>query len=49
VWKNRPLASTVFGGKQSYAFWETIFETGKTSEGTEVLASPINVVDMIKK
>ena len=42
------MASTVFGGKQVYDYWKEAFRTGKTPDGTIVLAKPINVVDMIK-
>lgn len=49
VWVNRELSSTVFGGKQSYDFWQTIFETGSTPQGQQVLAGPINLMEMIKE
>lgn len=32
-----------------YDFWKIIFQTGKTSDGTQVLVVPLNVADMIKK
>ena len=48
MWKDRGMASTVFGGKQVYDYWYTVFRTGKTSDGTRVLAKPINVVEMIQ-
>ncbi len=48
LWVNRDLSATVFGGKQNYEFWKTIFQTGKTPQGQQVLASPINLVDMIQ-
>lgn len=47
LWKDRSMASTVFGGKQVYDFWYTAFRTGKTPDGTLVLSKPINVVEMI--
>ena len=49
LWKNRTMASTVFGGKQVYDYWKTAFRTCKTPDGTLVLAKPINVVEMIKQ
>ena len=49
LWKNRTMASTVFGGKQVYDYWKTAFSTCKTPDGTMVLTKPINVVDMIKQ
>ncbi len=47
LWKSREFSSTLFGGKQVSSFWKTIFETGKSPRGEEVLASPINVSTMI--
>ena len=48
LWKDRSMASTVFGGKQVYDYWYTAFRTCKTPDGTLVLAKPINVVEMIQ-
>ena len=47
LWKSREFSSTLFGGKQVSSFWKTIFETGKSPRGEEVLANPINVSTMI--
>ena len=49
VWRDRALASTIFSGKSNYNFWKTIFDTGKTTENVQVLAQPINYMEMIKK
>lgn len=49
LWVNRDLSATVFGGKQTGDFWRTIFETGKTPQGQQVLAAPLNLMDMIKE
>ena len=49
LWKNRELASTIFSGKSNYNYWKCIFDTGKTVDGVQVLAQPINYMDMIKK
>lgn len=49
VWKDRSMASTVFGGKNPMGYWGTIFATGSTNDGTKILAKPINVAEMIKK
>jgi hypothetical protein len=48
VWINKELSSTVFGGKQVNDYWQTIFETGKTSQGLQVLSEPIDLMKMIK-
>ncbi len=47
VWVNRELASTVFGGKQNYEYWQVVFETAKTPQGYPVLAIPLDLMDMI--
>jgi hypothetical protein len=48
VWINKELSSTVFGGKQVNDYWQTIFETGKSSQGLQVLAKPIDLMKMIQ-
>ncbi|MCH5259233.1 MAG: HNH endonuclease [Lachnospiraceae bacterium] len=48
VWKDRSMSATIFGGKNTYDYWKSIFQTGKTPEGTAVLAAPLNVSDMIR-
>ncbi|RMG38179.1 MAG: HNH endonuclease [Methanobacteriota archaeon] len=48
IWSNKELSATIFGGKQNYDFWQTIFETGKTSQGVEVLPEPIDLMKMIQ-
>jgi hypothetical protein len=47
LWSNTSLSSTVFGGKQKYEFWQCVFEKGKTPQGAQVLAEPINLMKMI--
>jgi len=49
IWKNKELSNTIFGGKQNHYYWQTIFETGKTPQGVQVLSDPINLMEMIKK
>ena len=43
------MASTVFGGKQAYDYWGTIFATGNTPDGRPILAKPLNVIEMIDR
>jgi len=43
LWANRALSPTVFGGKQTGDFWRTIWETGRSPQGTVVLAAPIDL------
>ena len=47
LWKNKELSLTIFGGKQVYSFWKTIFEKGIASNGEQVLANPIDIKTMI--
>ncbi len=47
LWVNKDLSNTVFGGKQGNDFWQTIFETGKSPQGIQVLSEPINLMRMI--
>jgi len=49
IWVNKELSSTVFGGKQTHEYWQTIFETGKTPQGFQVLSRPIDLMEMIKE
>ncbi len=49
LWKDRSMASTIFGGKSNYDYWKTIFNTGKSPDGMAVLTNPVNVAEMIKK
>ena len=48
LWVNKDLSETVFGGKQNNSFWQTVFETGRSPQGVQVLAKPLNLVEMIK-
>ncbi|MCH7568800.1 MAG: HNH endonuclease [Nanoarchaeota archaeon] len=48
LWKDRSMASTIFAGKNNYEYWKTIFETGKSLDGADVLTKPLNFIDMIK-
>ena len=49
IWVNKDLSNSIFGGKQNYEFWQSIFESGKTSEGAAVMQSGINVMRMIER
>jgi len=48
LWVNLDHSDTIFGGKQNNNFWKTVFETGRTPQGMQVLAQPLNLIDMIK-
>lgn len=47
IWKDRSMSLTIFGGKNNYDFWKTVFQTSRTPDGTTVLTAPLNVADMI--
>ncbi|MGQ9738960.1 MAG: HNH endonuclease [Thermodesulfobacteriota bacterium] len=49
LWVNRELSLSVFGGKQNYEYWQTIFETGKSPQNQQVLGAPLNLMEMIKE
>jgi hypothetical protein len=49
LWVNKDLSVTVFGGRQNYQFWQTIFETGKSPQGQTILAQSINLMEMIRE
>ena len=43
LWTNNELSNTVFGGKQNYQFWHTIFTTGSSPQGFKVLVQALNL------
>jgi hypothetical protein len=49
VWKNVELSATAFGGKQNYDYWRTIFESGKSPQGFQVLPQGINYDHLLKE
>jgi len=46
LWKNTELS--IFAGKQVADYWKKVFETGKTPDGAPVLATPVNLIEIIK-
>jgi phage-related protein len=48
LWVNKELSETVFGGKQNNSYWQTVFESGKSPQGIQVMPQPINLLEMIK-
>ena len=47
IWRDRSMSATIFGGKNTYEYWNTIFATAKTPDGIPVLAKPLNITAMI--
>ena len=48
LWVNKDLAGSVFGGKQSYDYWQAIFENGMSPSGHQVMTEGLNLMEMIK-
>ena len=48
VWVNRDLAGSMFGSKRNNDYWQSIFETGTTPGGIQVMPEGINLMEMIK-
>lgn len=48
LWVNEDLSKSVFGGKQNNDYWQSIFESGRTPTGIDVMPTGINVMEMIK-
>lgn len=46
LWTNNQLSATVFGGKQNYQYWQTIFSTGSSPQGVKVLAEPLDLLKL---
>lgn len=43
---NKDLSETVFGGKANNSFWETVFATGKSPQGVQVLPKDLNLMEI---
>lgn len=48
LWVNHELSATVFGGKKDHEYWKIIFETGRDRSGIQVLAKPLNLLELIR-
>jgi hypothetical protein len=47
-WIDKNLGLTVFGPKQNLDFWEKVFETGRSPSNIQILASPLDLKQMIQ-
>ena len=47
-WVDRNLSTTVFGPKQNLDYWEKVFQSGKAPSGIQVLATPLDLNEMIR-
>ena len=48
MWVDHDASLTIFGGKQTYAFWEAIFEFGTSTRGQKVMPAGLKIIEMIK-
>jgi hypothetical protein len=48
MWIDRDASVTIFGGKQTYSFWEAIFESGTSPKGQKVMPMGLNIIKMIE-
>lgn len=49
LWRDRSLSDTIFATKQSSDFWKSVFETGKSPDGQQVIATPITYITIFSK
>lgn len=47
-WIDKNLSITVFGAKRNRDYWDRVFQTGRTPDGVQVLAQPIEITKMIQ-
>ncbi|MCY4104606.1 MAG: HNH endonuclease [bacterium] len=48
IWINRDLSISAFGGKRTFDYWKSIFESGKTPDGAVIMPTGLNLLEMIK-
>lgn len=48
-WVDHALGATAFGGRNTNDYWKTVFETGKTPTGQQVLSTPVNFLEMMAR
>ena len=46
-WVNPEMSSSVFGPKQNFDYWDSVFKTGKTPSGAEILPRGLQLLEMI--
>ena len=49
LWVNHDLSHTAFGSKRNYDYWQSVFETGKTPEGSKIMSDGICLIKMIQE
>ena len=48
LWKDRGMAQSHFSGKKTYEFWKTVFRTGKTPDGVDVISEGLDINKLIR-
>jgi hypothetical protein len=48
LWKNKEFSESVFGKLITIEEWKSVFETGTTANGVQVLEKPIDITEMTK-
>ncbi|MDE2685141.1 MAG: HNH endonuclease signature motif containing protein [Chloroflexota bacterium] len=46
-WVDKNMAQSVFGPKQNFDYWNQVFQTGESTDGTKVLAEGLSIQEMI--
>jgi hypothetical protein len=49
LWFNHELSNTAFGGKQTYDFWQRVFQTGKTPYGERIMQDGLDLDELLKE
>ena len=48
LWVNKDLSISAFGGKRNSDYWQSVFESGKTPDGAEIMPKGLDILEMIK-
>lgn len=48
LWLNRELSVSAFGTKRTNEYWQSIFETGQTPDGSVVMHKGLDLLEMIR-
>ena len=47
LWKDRTLSETIFATKQTPTFWKSVFDTGKSPDGLQVISVPLTLLNVM--
>ena len=48
LWVNKELSLSAFGGKRNSDYWQAVFESGKSPDNSDVMATGLNLMEMIQ-